>query len=115
VVASRRPCPGQPPRPDGLGLGLFEPANSAAALQAVSPAEMSMAGATLSVPRNLGMTLGTATAATRLDHHLATRTGTLAERVTSGMHLALLTGSASDLLGAMVAALRPRWRPALRS
>lgn len=93
----------------GAGLGGFEAPNSSAGLGTLDHARLGVGTATLAVLRNLGMTLGTAAAATLL----ATRIDRVAgpEGAVAGVRLALAVGAALALVGAAMVGLRPAGPP----
>lgn len=94
----------------GAGMGCFEAPNLAATLGGLDGKEMGVGSATLSVLRNLGMTLGTAMAETVIDAVMAGHQGTPAHLAAKGALEALLVGALAAALGAVASSLRPRGR-----
>lgn len=93
----------------GAGMGCFEAPNLAATLGGLADEEMGVGSATLSVLRNLGMTLGTAMAETLIDAVMSD-TGTASRLAIKGAEEALLVGALAAALGAVASAIRPRGR-----
>ncbi|MEO6462618.1 MAG: MFS transporter, partial [Candidatus Eisenbacteria bacterium] len=96
----------------GLGKGLFQPANSSAAMGAVPPARLGLAGGLVATMRNFGMVVGIALAAVTYEARQGVyRAGGagLVAAAGQGMRDALLVGAAAAALG-VVLVLRTRTR-----
>lgn len=94
----------------GLGQGLFQPPNSSAAMGAVPPARLGLAGGLVATMRHLGMVVGIALAAVTYEaRQAAYRAGGagLVAAAGQGMRDALLIGAAAAALG-VVLVLRAR-------
>ena len=91
----------------GIGVGGFEAPNGAASLGALPDYRLAIGTATLNTLRQLGMTFGGALAAMLVDYGMRSNLRETPERVTAGVHLALMAGVVLAGMGALVAALRP--------
>lgn len=94
----------------GLGQGLFQPPNSSAAMGAVPPARLGMAGGLVATMRNFGMVVGIALAAGMYESRQAAYHAGGASLVAAagqGMRDALLVGALASALG-IVLVLRAR-------
>ena len=94
---------------NGVGTGLFTSPNNSAVMGAVQPARMGTAAGLLATSRNLGMALGTATAAAviafRLPAHLAEHSGPTAAALASYQDGFLVAGVVA-LLAAVTSMVR---------
>jgi len=94
---------------NGVGTGLFTSPNNSAVMGAVRPARMGTAAGLLATSRNLGMALGTATAAAviafRLPAHLADHAGPTAAALASYQDGFLVAGVVA-LLAAVTSIVR---------
>src|SRR5262249_41988830 len=87
----------------GLGVGAFEAPNVAAALGAVPRTQRGVAGAAIALFGNVGMTIGTAAAASLIGWEISHGHGSMAERVTGGVPPALLLGAGAAGVAALTA------------
>ncbi len=94
----------------GIGFGGFEAPNLSSALAAAGEEDLGVGTATLNVLQNLGMTMGTAVAATLVSMGMERTSGSPAERAAAGVRLALIAGAVAAGVGAIAAAVRPRGR-----
>jgi EmrB/QacA subfamily drug resistance transporter len=90
---------------EGLGMGLFQPANNSAVMGALPRERLGTGGGMLATARNLGMVLGVAAGGALLA--LGSGGGTAPEDFLRGWRLALGAGAALALGSAALSAVRP--------